>query len=383
MRNKKNNVLYYPDFFSSETTLKKAILFFDEIHFMDRPSFSFENFGSIGAPSPLRQYEQSFRNNGVPLFVHGIDGGQVKGGLLEQIKADINDIAFLNSFQTGLISSSTFRNLIIQPGGYGTIGNALDVFNKVAQVDIASISSIEGTAENLLLDKSIKPFELTSLIGCRKQLIIMAAICSAKINFALQESARNQFIPLADAKPFIDLLTTRYMRATNHLPKDNKMQIADLSFAIFDELVSNECIEKMTIKDVVKYRKISEKAREEFLEYLSELQVKQSVLQNNLEYEKSINHLVKTEIIPAAKNFKDKLQMANENFVGTLAKGAVTGLGASTSVATIFPDLSWGHILSLGLSAAVFTAKSAIDSILEKRAIQREQSISYVLSLDN
>lgn len=52
----KVNVLYYPDMIADQATLKKAILFFDEIHFMDRPSFTFEGgLGTIGMSSPLCQ----------------------------------------------------------------------------------------------------------------------------------------------------------------------------------------------------------------------------------------------------------------------------------------------------------------------------------------
>ena len=70
MRNKVN-VLYYPDSLCDLLTLKKAILFFDEIHFMDRPSYSFEGgIGTIGMYSPLRGWEEKFRSDGVPLFVH-------------------------------------------------------------------------------------------------------------------------------------------------------------------------------------------------------------------------------------------------------------------------------------------------------------------------
>lgn len=68
----KISAFYYPDMYSSETTLKKAILLFDEIHFMDRPSFGIKNYGSIGASSPIRQLEKSFRDAGVPLYVHEV-----------------------------------------------------------------------------------------------------------------------------------------------------------------------------------------------------------------------------------------------------------------------------------------------------------------------
>jgi hypothetical protein len=122
------NVFYYPDFFSDQTTLKKAILFFDEIHFMDRPSFAFRGgFGSVGMESPLRPWESKFREDGVPLYVHEAPGGPVAGDLLTDVTADINDPEFLRRYQRGLGQSSTFRNLRIVPGNYGEGRNNLDV----------------------------------------------------------------------------------------------------------------------------------------------------------------------------------------------------------------------------------------------------------------
>lgn len=92
MRHNKINALYYPDMDVDHTTLKKAILLFDEIYFIDRPSFTFpNNFGTIGASSSLRQYERSFRDAGVPLYVHGVQGGRLPSDFLQQVLADIND----------------------------------------------------------------------------------------------------------------------------------------------------------------------------------------------------------------------------------------------------------------------------------------------------
>ena len=39
------NAFYYPDMISSDLTLKKAILFFDELHFVDQASYSFGGGG--------------------------------------------------------------------------------------------------------------------------------------------------------------------------------------------------------------------------------------------------------------------------------------------------------------------------------------------------
>src|ERR1700690_2523209 len=99
-------------------TLKKAILLFDEIHFIDRPSFTFGKFGTIGTASPMRRVEQSFRDEGVPLYVHEPRDGPVVGEFLEQVKNDINDVEFLRRFQKGLQESLVFRDQQIAHGNY-------------------------------------------------------------------------------------------------------------------------------------------------------------------------------------------------------------------------------------------------------------------------
>jgi hypothetical protein len=73
----KLSVFYYPEFVFDKTTLIKAILLFDEIHLMDRPSLTFGDkgqFGTIGAESPLHAYVDAFQKEGLPFYVHGARG---------------------------------------------------------------------------------------------------------------------------------------------------------------------------------------------------------------------------------------------------------------------------------------------------------------------
>jgi hypothetical protein len=73
-----------------------------------------------------------------------------------------------------------------------------------------------------------------------------------------------------------------------------------LSFAIFDELIPSERLEKLTIEDVIRYRKASEKEREAFLEHLAVLQAKQAAIGLEGDYAGAIDKVVTTEILPAA-----------------------------------------------------------------------------------
>ena len=88
----KVRVFYYPEMVTDAATLKKSILLFDEIHFMDRPSFMFGDFGTIGTDSPMRSYEKAFRDEGVELYVHAAPRGPVEGEFLDQVRGDVNDL---------------------------------------------------------------------------------------------------------------------------------------------------------------------------------------------------------------------------------------------------------------------------------------------------
>lgn len=380
------NVLYYPDFWVDYSTLLKAILLFDELHFMDRPSMMFGagpgQFGTIGAASPLRQHEASFREQGVPFFVHAAPMGLVEGEWYEQVKADVNDPEFLSRFQHGLRISPTFRSLQIAPGNYGEFGNQDDVARKMMAVDLSADLKTHESPVLLFEDSGIRHFDLSTPAGCAKHLVADAAICSAKLNFALDVGTKEGFFPLADANPYGDLLGAKYARAIKALePAKNKIQATDLSFAIFDELLSKEKLKKLSIADAIRYRKASENARQEFLEQINLIQTKQAAIGVDGDYAGAIDKLVTTEIKPAVRTFRNKLQTIDESLFGAVAKGIISAAGGS-SVVTLFGDLSWQKIIALAGAGAAYVAKATIDAILAKRLAIRECSISYILSLD-
>jgi len=321
-------VFYYPDMLADTNTLKKAILFFDEIHFMDRPSFNFKSgFGSIGMESPLRPWSQKFQSDGVPLFVHDAPYGRVEAEFLANVTADVNDPEFLRRFQRGIGQSDAFRDMQIVPGNYGNGRNNIDVARALTEVDLAETLRPYTNPMEILDDQGIRPFDMDTAVGCAKTLVVNAALCSAKINFALSLGASDGFVPLADAEPFGDLLGAKYARAIEKLSSAaNQIQVTDLSFAIFDGLVSKDKIAAMGIEDVIRYRKSSANARSEFLEHLGVIQAKQAAIGADGDYAGAIKKIVQTEILPAAQAFRNKLRAIDESLVGALTKGTVGGL---------------------------------------------------------
>jgi hypothetical protein len=181
------------------------------------------------------------------------------------------------------------------------------------------------------------------------------------------------------------LLGAKYARAIRKLePARNGIQVTDLSFAIFDELVPDERLEKLKFIDVIEYRNKSEGSREAFLEYLAVLQAKQSGIGIGGDYAGAIENLMTAEVIPAARKFKNDLAAIGDSLFGALAKGAVGAVAAGGSAALqMFGDLSWIKLLGLAGGAAAYVTKVGIDGILADRKARRDCSISYILSLDS
>ena len=132
---------------------------------------------------------------------------------------------------------------------------------------------------------------------------------------------------------------------------------------------------------MVRYRKESENAREAFLEHLVVLQAKQANIGADGDYSGAVQKLVTTEIVPAARTFKNKLDTIADNLFGQLATGVVTALGTAATV-EMFVNLSWDKLLLLAGPAGAYLINTTLQSFIADRAAKRECSISYLLSLD-
>ena len=173
-------------------------------------------------------------------------------------------------------------------------------------------------------------------------MISAAVVCAAMMNFALSVSSKEGIIPLADAAPYGELLGAKYARAMKKLDSARgRIQITDLSFAIFDELVPGERLERMTFKEVISYRKESEAAREHFLEHLGVLQARHASDADNGDYPGAVKTIIEAEILPAARVLRNKLQTIDESLYGTLAKGALAGAVTAAAGVSFF----WGSVL--------------------------------------
>jgi hypothetical protein len=383
----KIKALYYPEFWMDVATLKRSILLFDELHVMDRPSFSFgggkkSNFGMIGADSPLRRFEKSFRDEGMPLYVHGAPGGRISEEDYAEVAADLNDMEYLRRFQKGLETSPAFRRIQIPVANYGEVGNQDDVTRAALDVDLTTAFANYDTPIQLLEDPAIQLFHYSTPEESAKSFLNEALTCAVKLNLALRIGAKYGHQPLADAKPFGNLLGAKYARAIAAAEKVTpQIQFTDLTFAIFDELMPLERLSALSMQDVMSYRKSSAGAREAFLDHMASLRAKASEVTDAGDYQGSIEKLLITEIRPAARDFQNALEKIDDGFKASMAKGGLGVLGGS-SLIQLFAAMSWATLLPLAMLGIAYVGKAAVDAYYADKAARRESSISYILSID-
>ena len=171
----------------------------------------------------------------------------------------------MRRFQKGLDTSDTFRSIQIARGNYGTVGDHDAVAKAEAGVDLSTVFDGYETPMALFEDANIRHFDFSTPLASAKNLVAAAVTCSTKLNYALRVGVANDLEPLADAKPYGDLLGAKYARATSAgSTASPNLAVADLTFAIFDELMPLEKLRKINMKDAVAYRNASARARDAF-----------------------------------------------------------------------------------------------------------------------
>ena len=351
---------------------------------MDRPSFMYGSFGTIGCESPLRPYEKSFRDEGMPLYVHSPEDGPVCGSLLDQVRSDVSDLEFLECFQRGVNTSEKFRDLQIAHGNYGQSGTHEDVAKSLGEVNVRTDFAQYDSPMDLLVDDEVRIFEHSTVIGRAKSLISRAAICSTKMNFASDVCKQEGFTPLADALPYQGLLETKYTRAAQALTRaaDRRIEITDLCFAIFDELVPREIASAMTPRDAIKYRKETQGAREAFLEQVAALHGKQASIGEGADYAAAVRSIVLNEILPAARDFKNRVDKAYETLLGSMAARAATYASTGAAVLSIFGHMSWPNLIYLAGLAGAAALQEGVKAEVSTRAARRECAVAFLLNLE-
>lgn len=411
-------------------TLKKALLLYDEIHIMDRPSFTIDNkFGSIAQDSPFRLLPQILSNSDINIICHephwGLLGGILKQPLLTSLEEDMNDRDFVNIFIDGLINDPIFSSVILRDNPTFRV-KKVPFFVELGLVQLAAKAVAKGFPPSLLGDSYFP--ELEKMTNFKKlkysriqnsiinkdwsnvefslerlqkadpsaivnpdsnegiELIVNWLLCKAShmLNNFMLTTIETDSVPFTDLMTYHKLLAIKYHRASNRIPNSlfGGSTFGIIANTILDDILLSDNLKKRKIKDLLKYRKKHKNELIEFRCYLAELQHKIEKEPFDAEIEKEVSKLISLEVMPKAREYRERLIKSWENLFGSLAK-SIGRPGWKAMTMLVLWGLPLDKLVTMGSIAALgaWAAPSVVDFIIERRKISRTNGLAYLLKI--
>lgn len=341
----------------------------EEIHFIDRPSVTFKDWGTIGHDSYARRIDWS----GSPVHISTFKppAGPAQGLYTPYIEADINNPIFAQIALEGFRSSDEFASKFIQFGanyGSGTgqeIANALrkdgDLLNCKYNLDVDgpnmfNVSTPEYRKETF------------------KTILIEASI---KITSALLVAEETNTIPVSEDPYIVRLIG---LRTTNSAYVGGTSKNTPyIGMEILKSVIPDEALKNLKITEILKYREKAKDAYDAWIVEVNKAAAKIGEIEGNISSDE-ISKIIATDFTPRIVEYKNEMcAIRDDIFADVLKKIAKWE----------FPSLSLAYLANLGIAGALTIFASAltpaipdvVDYFKEKRAIERKNAMSFLIRL--
>jgi hypothetical protein len=364
-------LLYTGATYCSEPTLKRLLLIGSELVFMDRPAVSFDKWGTIGHASPFRQLDSE--GEPVKIAVHRPPRGPADNLYGPYAAADFENPEFVRIFLEGLRVDEVFARKLIQ-----------------TESTYADGVSGQMILDQLAADPSLTPLPLTSAFDTeamfrmrsandlRAIFRMILADASIQVTSALVVAHELHAAPISDDPYFLRLLSERTSAAKYVGGSAPHAWLIGLEFA--KAVIPDEALQKLSIADVLAYRRKTKDVFQAWTEELNKLAEKMDDV-SLVDASARISRLLLIELQPRITAYEAEMTNARDALFGDLIKSV-----ANWKV----PALSLGSMAAMGFGAAMATfattalggaAAPIVDFIRAKRLAGRKHPVSYLVRL--
>ena len=110
--------LFYGNHYTTSLTFKKALLLYDEVHFLDRSSFTLRGqYGTVGKKTPYRRIPPELEEENVKIICHEPPSGIISEPLKASIAEDMRDERFVHTFIRRFLKHEWFSSFFLKPRG--------------------------------------------------------------------------------------------------------------------------------------------------------------------------------------------------------------------------------------------------------------------------
>lgn len=405
-------------------TLKKSILLFDEVAFVDvEPQFIRNEILSNVVPNENTKYELEvaydyLKKEGVISIINPSEIINEYDSLLTiNVVKDISDDKFCRSainyntdvwdiFKTR-IPPSFFKKFY--PGA-GTFKEAISLQSIIrAGGDIDKLDSWSKEFSKLRW-KGISEEDAWKYFSSQYKYVIggdpfieretyqfpFLQASSLRLNEALIISALNNYIPFTDSKIHNELLIRKVKMATESIEDDYNLKEylefnlplnlpqQHLTLAVLDKLIPDEELNKRSLEELIYYRKENKEKLYRLREKIAEISAAIDITKQNSNYNLELQRLIDSKITPEITKTRDDLLIKYEETFGRIAIRSAQ-VTIPTLTATMLAGLSLSQILvSCAVAEIGMIATTSVNEVTKIWQTTRESnrtSFSYLTNV--
>ena len=362
-------LLYCGKEFCDELVLKRMLVVAEEIHFMDRPSVGFKNWGTIGHESYARRIDWSCFPVLIDVFTP--PSGPAERLYAPFVEADINNPIFAQIVLEGFRSSDEFASKFIQFGAnYGSM-RGKEIINRLRQDH-----DLLNDKFNLEIDRPIM-FDV-STPKRRKEIFKTVLIeASIKTTSALVLAEENNTIPVSEDPYIAHLIGVRASDST--YVGGTSIHAPYIGMDIAKSVIPDEALKNLKITEILEYR---EKAKDAYTAWITEVNkaaAEIGKIDGNISPDE-IARIIATDFTPRVIEYKNEMAAIRDDIFADVMKKVAKWELPSLSLAYL-ANIGFAGALTIFASALAPAIPDVIDYFKERRNIERRNAMSFLIKL--
>ncbi len=364
-------LLYIGTHICPSDALARLLVLADDLVFLDRPSVTFDNWGTVGAPSFMRRI--SWEGSPVKVTVVEPPSGPARHLYESYVEADITNPAFIRAFLDGLKSDDVFAKRFLPPGAnYGEGRSGADV----RRLLVGDPSLYDVTLDLTRGDPAImyKPDTVDGRRVVARNLIVDASI---QVTSALLMADETDALPIADDQTYPKLLALR-AASSNYIGGTHTLA-PRLGLEFARAIIPDEALRKLEFRDIFEYRQKSKDLYEAWNIELNKVAAK--ISDSDLkDPDETIRKLIATDLMPKVSQYEAELKSIRDKLFGDLIKSIATWEFPTISIA-YFANLGFAGAIAAFAAALRGTVPQVVDYVTSRRAVVRRHAMSYLIGL--
>ncbi len=362
-------VLFAGATFCEYRTLQRLVLIADEIAFMDRPSVTFNKWGTIGHASEIRQYDT--KHSPVTFSAYMPPSGPVTELYSRYIEADLANPRFMTTFHEGLSRNLTFTRKFIQlEADYSTAKG-----NQIRDALIIDTALTQGNFSDPI--DPTRMFQIATHEDRRQTLKTLLIEASIHVTNAMLVSERTALFPVTDDPYLARLLGLR--SADSAYVGTTPRVTPTVGIAVAKAVIPDEILPKLKLSDLFEYRKSAKDAYKAWSVEIERLSAEVAAM-DPASVESHLPRIIATQVAPRIVDYHNEMKTVRDKLFGDLIKKVAKWELPSISLAYL-TNLDLPGALALFAAALGPVIPTLVDYFQGRRQIARKNSMAYLVGV--